>query len=72
MKTSVIAEENKRGNKIYGKKLIFILSLVRNLRGAFKTLVHSEEIKGILSLKCCMLPVKKDLHACSMHILCNN
>jgi hypothetical protein len=49
-----------------------ISSMARNLRdGALTRYEHFEKIKGKLQLKNCMLlgRIKKDLHACSMHIL---
>jgi hypothetical protein len=40
MKISVGGMENKRGNKIYGKKQTFISSIVTNLLGVLKRYEH--------------------------------
>jgi hypothetical protein len=69
MKTSVGDKENKRENKIYGKKWTFISSIVTNLRGALKRYEHSEEIKGISPCVCYQKEEKSSICMYNAHTM---
>jgi len=70
----LVVKASERKLKLW-EEMDTISSMVRNLRdGAFTRYEQFEKINRRLPLKNCVLPErrKKELHACSMHILCNN